>query len=95
MAKKLLSINEKIVFRPEEEFGILFNPETNLIKVLNETGVFIWNLSNGQHSKEEIAQKLREEYPDAAGENLEQDVEIFLNEMKKYNLIFEVEKNCA
>lgn len=40
--------NPEVVLREKDENGgLLFNPDTNQIKVLNTTGLFIWELCDG------------------------------------------------
>ena len=45
--------NPDVVLREEDEDGgLLFNPDTNQIRVLNHTGLFIWKLCDGSHNLE-------------------------------------------
>jgi PqqD family protein of HPr-rel-A system len=88
---KLLVANPEIVFRLEEDEGILFDPKTGEIKLLNETGAFIYQLLDGKHSKEEILNRLMEEYDCADRTKAEKDLDTFLQEMRRSQLVGELE----
>ncbi len=41
--KPIYLVNPDVVLREEDEDGgLLFNPDTNQVKVVNSTGLFIW-----------------------------------------------------
>ena len=65
----------------DEEGGLLFNPDTNEIKVLNSTGMFIWNRCNGTHSLAKIVQDIEANYDDVPDDQVRQDVQEFVETM--------------
>ena len=54
--------NPEIVFRPEGDEAILFNPDTGGVRLLNETAAFIYRLLDGEHDEETIVARLMDEY---------------------------------
>jgi len=55
--------NPDVVLREEDEDGgLLFNPDTNQVIVLNQTGLFIWQSCNGKLNLSEIVLGLKEEF---------------------------------
>jgi len=70
--------NPDVVLREEDPDGaLLFNPDTNQIKVLNVTGLFIWKLCDGSHDLFAMVKELQESF-----ENVPKDEAI--NQVKKY-----------
>jgi hypothetical protein len=74
--------NPDVVLREEDEDGgLLFNPDTNQIRVLNHTGLFIWKLCDGNHKLEGILAALRDAYNEIPEEQVDQQVKDFVDEM--------------
>ena len=72
--------NPDVVLREEDEDGaLLFNPDTNQVKVLNSTGLVIWKLCDGGHSVLDMEKALVEAFEGAEAEAVGQDVETFLS----------------
>ena len=70
--------NPDVVLREEDVNGaLLFNPDTNQIKVLNATGLFIWRLCDGRLDLSAIVKALQESF-----ENVPEDEAI--KQVKKY-----------
>lgn len=85
--------NPDVVLREEDpDGGLLFNPDTNQVKVVNTTGLFIWKRCDGKHSLEAIAAALQEAFDDAPLDAVQQDVEEFINGMVETGFIGQVEK---
>ncbi|MGV8038668.1 MAG: HPr-rel-A system PqqD family peptide chaperone [Thermoanaerobaculaceae bacterium] len=65
-----LKLNPDLVFREDNDGGLIFDPATGDVQVLNETGAFICALLDGSRSAEEIVAEVLEEFevedPDAA-----------------------------
>lgn len=73
--------NPDVVAREETDEGImLFNPDTNQIRVLNDTGMFIWKLCDGTRDKATIVQLISAEYEAVPGD-VSAHVESFLEQM--------------
>ncbi len=44
--------NPDVVLREEDKSGaLLFNPDTNQVKVINNTGLFIWNQFGSENNR--------------------------------------------
>ena len=55
--------NPDVVIREVDEDGaLLFNPDTNRIRVVNRTGLFIWNLCEQASDLPSILSALREQF---------------------------------
>jgi hypothetical protein len=84
--------NPDVVLREEDEDGgLLFNPDTNQVKVVNPTGMFIWQKCDGQNGLDEIAQALEQAFEDAPPGEVSQDVQEFLDGMLQSGFIGTVE----
>ncbi len=86
--QEFYTVNPDIVFRDEgEDGGLLFDPATGEVKILNECASLIMKCLDGKHSRQHIIDKLQEIFPDVESAALEQDVSAFLTEMKEKQLI--------
>lgn len=85
--KIYIKSNPKIVFRLEEDEALLFDPDTGAIKVINRTGIFIWNLLDRRRSKEDIVRLLKEEFNDAPEEVVKEDIDSFIDSLKELKLV--------
>lgn len=80
--------NPDVVLREEDVDGaLLFNPDTNQIKVLNTTGLFIWKLCEKKHSITDIFKALKDSFDQVPDDKAEEQVESFINEMEKSGFI--------
>ncbi len=79
--------NPEIIFREEQGESILFNPDSGEVKILNETGSFIFRELNGKNSKKDILNKMQSVY-DSSWDELEEDFNSFTDELAKTNMIF-------
>jgi hypothetical protein len=66
-----------------EQGGLLFNPDTNQVQVLNSTGVFLWDLCDGTHTLEQLFQALDQEFDHIPAEQVEDDVMKFITGLKE------------
>lgn len=74
--------NPDVVLREEgPEGALLFNPDTNQIKVLNPTGVFIWKLCDGKHDLSSMIDSLKESFDKVPEKEAKGHVEKFIEEM--------------
>jgi hypothetical protein len=67
----------------DEEGGLLFNPDTNQVQILNGTGVFLWGLCDGTHDLRGLIQALDQEFDLVPPEQVEDDLMQFINNLKK------------
>lgn len=85
--------NPDVVLREEDEDGgLLFNPDTNQIKVINPTGLFIWQRCDGHYGFEQLVAAVMEEYEDAPVDEVRQDVQEFLDGMLQTGFIGTLEE---
>ena len=83
--------NPDVVLREEDESGaLLFNPDTNQVKVLNATGLFIWKQFQSENSPDAVLKLITEAFEDVPEAQVNDDIEAFLNELLKTGFIGEV-----
>jgi len=84
--------NPDVVLREEDESGaLLFNPDTNQVKVLNATGLFIWKQFQSENCPNTALKAIAEAFEDVPEAQVTGDVEAFLNELLETGFIGEVE----
>ena len=76
-----LRCNDRIVFREEDDLGILFNPDNGRINILNETGKFIWSRLGGELTREDIVEDLLAEFENPADGTVDEDFDIFVKNL--------------
>ena len=82
--------NPDVVLREEdEEGGLLFNPDTGQIRVINPTGLFIWQQCDGTRDLDEIATAMQEAFDQEAppADQLAEDLQTFVKEMAETGFI--------
>ena len=80
-------VNSKIVFREESEGALLFDPDTGMVKVLNDTGKFIWGNLDGKTSADSLVEKIKETFDISDVKKVRDDLDNFLNDLKKMKFI--------
>jgi hypothetical protein len=72
-----------IIVREEGDEGeaLLFDPETERLKVLNRTGFLLWNWCDGHRTQRDLTQMLSERYPSADRDTVQADVGRFVQQM--------------
>jgi len=75
--------NPDVVLREEDpdEGGLLFNPDTNQVKVINTTGLFIWQQCGVARTMAEIVAEVRKGFDEVPLEEVAADVQEFLDGM--------------
>jgi len=74
--------NPDVVLREEDrDGGLLFNPDTNQIRVLNLTGLFVWKACDGSQTLPEIVTALRESFDDVPEDEVADHVSEFIEDM--------------
>lgn len=80
--------NPDIVLREEDENGgLLFNPDTNQIKVVNSTGLFIWKRLGSSQGAQAVIAAILSEFEDVPQDVVAADVQAFLDEMAQTGFI--------
>jgi hypothetical protein len=87
--------NPDVVLREEdpEEGALLFNPDTNQVKVINVTGLFIWQKCDKARAIDEIVAEVQKEFAEVPAEQVVQDVKDFMDDMVTSGFIGTVETN--
>lgn len=74
--------NPDVVLREEGSDGaLIFQPDTNQIKVLNATGLFIWQRCDGNHTLSDLITALLVEFEGAPESEVAQQVEGFVESL--------------
>ena len=74
--------NPDVVLREEDEDGgLLFNPDTNVVKLINATGLFIWKECNCARRMDDIVMVVRNAFDEVPEEQVTQDVKEFIDYM--------------
>jgi hypothetical protein len=95
--KKAIKIENQLICNPDvvlreenEDGGLLFNPDTNGVKVINITGLFIWKQFSSPNRADAVVKAILENFEDATEENVFKDLKAFLNEMIQTGFIGEL-----
>jgi hypothetical protein len=85
--------NPDVVLREEDpdEGALLFNPDTNQVKVINTTGLFIWRQCGVARTLEEIVAEVQKGFDEVPSEQVAQDVKEFVDGMLATGFIGTVE----
>jgi hypothetical protein len=75
--------NPDVVLREEnpDEGALLFNPDTNRVKVINTTGLFIWQQCGVACTLDEIVAEVQKGFDEVPSEQVAQDVQEFVDGM--------------
>jgi len=80
--------NPDVVLREEDEDGgLLFNPDTNQVKVVNTTGLYIWQKFTKSCSVEGVVAGIQQAFEDVPPDEVAEDVHAFLDEMVETGFI--------
>ncbi len=80
--------NPDAVLREEDEDGgLLFNPDTNQVKVLNTTGLFIWQQCDGTRDLAAIATAMQGAFDGVPADEVAQDIREFVEGMVESGFI--------
>lgn len=90
--KKVFVRNPDVVLREDEpDGGLLFNPDTNQIRVLNPTGLFLWKNCAETRDLEGLVKALREEFEGVPDGEVQSQVTSFMEDMVANGFIGTVE----
>ena len=76
-----LKYNKRIIFREEEDVGVLFNPDNGRISVLNETGKFIWSRLGGELTREDVVAEVLAEFENPVDGTVGEDFDVFVKDL--------------
>ncbi len=80
-------INDRTVFREEDDGAFLFDPETGSLNCLNKTGAYIWRMCEKGAYKKEIIEGLQSSFKDVPEDSLSEDISTFLKLMEEAGFI--------
>jgi hypothetical protein len=85
--------NPDVVLREEDpdEGALLFNPDTNQVKVIKTTGLFIWQQCGVARTLDEIVAEVQKGFDEVPSEQVTQDVKEFVDGMLATGFIGTVE----
>ena len=74
--------NPDVNIREEDEDGaLLFNPDTDSVKLLNSTCLYIWKLLKNELSETEIIDSFKNDFTDVPEDQVATDVDEFITHM--------------
>jgi len=79
--------NSKIVFREESEGALLFDPDTGMVKVLNDTGKFIWANLDGKTAVDSLVEKIKKAFDISDEKKIREDLDKFLSDLRKMKFV--------
>jgi hypothetical protein len=83
LGKNSLIRNPDVVLREEDPDGaLLFNPDTNQIRVINSTGLFIWKHCDGKKDMAAIVSALKKAFAGVPAAEVEGQVKVFVYDMQ-------------
>jgi len=87
--------NPDVVLREEDpdEGALLFNPDTNQVKVINTSGLFIWQQCGVARNLDEIVAEVQKGFDEVPLDQVAQDVKEFVDGMLASGFIGTVEKS--
>ena len=89
--EELYIVNPDVVLREEDSDGaLLFNPDNNDVKVINNTGLCIWRACDNASSMSEIIAVVKTEFDDVPEEDIENDTKEFVDALIKSEFIGKV-----
>lgn len=81
--KEYLTRNPDVVLREEDPDGaLLFNPDTNQIRVINSTGLFVWKHCDGKKEMPAIVSALKKAFEGVPENDVDDQVRAFVDDMK-------------
>jgi hypothetical protein len=80
--------NPDVNIREEDADGaLLFDPDTNRIKLLNGTGLYIWKQCREPRTPDDIVASVKEQFEDVPENEIAEDVKVFLDSMVANGLL--------
>ena len=83
--------NEQIVFREEGEGAFLFDPVNGNLKYLNRSAKEIYLLIDGSKELANLIGGVTSIYPDSDRDEIEKDLDAFLNDLADNRFIFVID----
>jgi hypothetical protein len=75
--------NPDVILRENDPEGaLLFNPDTNQIRVINPTGLFIWKHCDGKKDLPAIVAALKNAFEGVPEREVDEEVKAFVDDMR-------------
>lgn len=88
---EFFQVNPEVVLREEDPDGaLLFNPDTNDVKVLNTSGLCIWKTCAEKSSRERIVEALKEQFDQVPQDQVDDEVDGFLAALEQSGFVLKV-----
>lgn len=78
---------EGVVSREIDGEGILYNPETKSMHVLNKTAFAFWRLCDGKHDSAQVAGEIKSRFEVDKGDDVLSDINRIFNQLEKLQLV--------
>jgi hypothetical protein len=82
-------VKEDIVFREEDDGAFLFDPITDNLRCVNETGAFVFRELDGKNSIDDIVKKMKSIHPEIEEDEIKKDVISFVDDLKVRGFLVE------
>jgi hypothetical protein len=93
-SKVLFIRNPDVVLREENpDRALLFNPDTDRIRAINSTGLFIWKLCDGKHDLPAISKTMKNYFEEVPGIEAESQIKEFIDDMQANGFIGSIVEN--
>ena len=90
-----LSKKPHIIFKEEENGAFLFDPNNGNLKFINRTGRELYLLLDNSVDRKQMIEILIKRYPETEPDQLETDVEDFIDQLEVSGFIVSEETNQA
>lgn len=87
MALQKPTRREDVMCREIGGEGILYNPETKYMHILNKTAFALWKLCDGKHDSLQITSEITSRFEVAENDDVLVDINKILDELKKLRLL--------
>jgi len=91
MDERLIRNPDAVLREEDAHGGLIFNPDTNQIRVLNPTGLTVWELCDGSRTRAQIATELAARFDAPAEADVAADVGVFLDALERDGFVGIVE----
>ena len=54
--------NPEVIVREEDDKALIFNQENEVLLVMNQSALFVWNLCDGKHSIDDIERAIKQRW---------------------------------
>lgn len=95
LPNKKYAANPEILCETEKDGMLLFNPESGEVKILNETGAFVFDLFKKGTECQAVLKQLQEAYADCNPLVVEDDLVELVAQLEQFGLIYEIPQEAS